>query len=78
MNFHQHGSNNMLLGRPSGMANCETMPATMIIDDDTRQTTIASFWRPTPEELAQLNAGESVVLYVFGAFHPPVAIGVCK
>ncbi len=76
MNFHQHSSNNMLLGKPKDMPTCETLPATMMIDEETTQVTIASFWRPTPEELKLLNDGGSVVLYIFGTFHPPVAIGV--
>ncbi len=75
MNFHQHSSNNMLLGKPPDSKNVETMPATMWVGDD-GSVTVASFWRPEPEELAMLNAGGSVVLYVWGTMHPPVAIGV--
>lgn len=71
MNFHQHSTNNMRLGSPPGMANCDSLPATMMTEPD---VTIASFWRPTPEELATLNRGGSVVLYVFGTAHPPVAL----
>jgi hypothetical protein len=73
--FHQHFSNNMLLGKPPGSKDVETMPATMWIAED-GSVTVASFWRPEPEELAALNAGGSVVLYVAGTVHPPVAIGV--
>ena len=75
MNFHQHSSNNMLLGKPPDSKNVETMPATMWVGED-GGVTVASFWRPEPEELAMLNAGGSVVLYVWGTMHPPVAIGV--
>lgn len=75
MKFHQHSSNNMLLGKPKDSSNVETMPATMWVGDD-GSVTVASFWRPEPEELAMLNAGGSVVLYVLGTMHPPVAIGV--
>lgn len=74
MNFHQHSSNNMLLGKPPGSVNVETMPATMWVGDD-GSVTVASFWRPTTEELSILNDGGSVVLYVSGTMHPPVAIG---
>lgn len=77
MKFHQHSSNNMLLGKPHGSTNVETMPATMWVDETTGQATVASFWRPDAEELKALNAGGSVVLYVFGTVHPPVSIGVC-
>ena len=76
MKFHQHSSNNMLLGKPPGSTNVETMPATMWVDEHGK-TTVASFWRPDAQELAALNAGGSVVLYVDGSVHPPVSIGVC-
>lgn len=38
--------------------------------------TMVSAWSPTPEELARLNAGAMVHLYVCGQVHPPVAINV--
>lgn len=73
MNCHQHASNNMLLGAPKGMKNCISVPATMTTEPE---VIIATFWRPTKEELKTLNAGGSVVLHVWGTAHPPVAIGV--
>lgn len=39
---------------------------------------MASAWEPTPEELAQLNAGGSVRLTVVGTAHPPVRVEVQK
>lgn len=72
MKFQHHDSNNMLLGPPKGMDNCEPLPATMIIEEV--GTRIVSFWRPNEAELAILNAGGCVALHIFGAFHPPVAI----
>lgn len=75
MNFEHHPSNNMILGAPKGTEDwVSKLPATMMVQDD--GTVIASFWKPTPEELAQLNAGQHVVLYVYGTSHPVVAIGV--
>lgn len=38
----------------------------------------ASAWLPTPEELAALNAGASVILFVFSTMHPPVYVGVSE
>lgn len=35
-----------------------------------------SAWTPTPDELARLNAGASVILSVVGTAHPPVMITV--
>lgn len=35
-----------------------------------------SAWKPTPDELAILNAGGQVLLSINSASHPPVALGV--
>lgn len=35
-----------------------------------------SSWEPSPDELARLNAGAPIYLYVLGSSHPPVAIEV--
>ena len=37
---------------------------------------VKSYWRPTPEELAALNAGGLVALSVVGTTMPPVALEV--
>lgn len=37
---------------------------------------MASAWSPTPEELARLNAGAVIHLYVAGQVHPPIAMNV--
>jgi hypothetical protein len=39
---------------------------------------IQSFWKPTPEELALLNANGYVTLFVISNQTPPVYIGVCE
>lgn len=72
MKFHQHSTNNMLLGAPPGMQNCDTVPATMMTEPEPM---IATFWRPTDSELEILKNRGSVVLYVWGTAHPPVALG---
>ena len=35
-----------------------------------------SAWLPTPDELKALNRGAPVYLFVWGASHPPVMVGV--
>lgn len=35
-----------------------------------------SAWLPTPAELAALNAGAPVYLFIYGSGHPPVYVGV--
>ena len=59
----------------NGVLNCDTVPATMIIDED-RSVRVCTFWRPSEEELTKLNQGHSVCLHVVGKFHPPVAVTV--
>lgn len=39
---------------------------------------VASFWQPSPEELAALNAGGLVWLSVLGPAMPPVKLEVLK
>ena len=39
---------------------------------------VTSYWRPSPEELAMLNAGHSVELTVWGVTHPPLYVGVTE
>ncbi len=38
--------------------------------------TFTSYFKPSPEELAALNAGACVELTVHGIVHPPVAVNV--
>lgn len=40
------------------------------------QNVVVSFWRPSEEELRQLNERGCVSLHVWGATFPPVQIGV--
>lgn len=47
------------------------------VSRDTDERSITSAWKPSPEELAQLNAGGSVRLIVWMMPPPPVMIDVC-
>ena len=75
MRVHQHRTSNMILKAPDGMVDCDTVPATLVFDTDVDMR-ICTFWRPTEEELAQLNKGHTICLHVYGRMHPPVAISV--
>lgn len=46
------------------------------VAQDAGLISIASAWRPTPEELVLLNAGGVVVLNVLGRSHPAVSLAV--
>lgn len=74
MNCIHHSTNNMVLGPPPGVENCITIGATMVVEET--QTTIATFWKPTQEELELLMSNGTLCLWVWGAGHPMVAISV--
>lgn len=78
MNPTQHSSNNRVLGAPPGWDQ-QTTPVSALAVTDTRfngTPGVASFWRPSAEELAALNAGGLVMLNVIGTTMPPVCLGV--
>lgn len=74
----QHPSNTRVLGAPAGWDQgqlpCVAMPIT---DTDIMGfQCMMSWWQPTPEELAQLNAGKRIQLCILGREHPPVEVCV--
>lgn len=76
MNPIQHPSNNAVLGAPAGWDQTELPVAALAI---TRTVVdgvpaVVSFWKPTAEDLALLNAGGSVALCVLGQSMPPVSL----
>lgn len=77
MNRHQHPSNNSVLGAPPGVPidECNALPVTRIQYSDGTPA-VASFWKPTPAELALLAQGHAVRLTVLGTTHPPLMLGV--
>lgn len=76
--FTQHPSNNRVLGAPVGWKQqetpCHALPVTAI-DDDGR-TVMCSFWRPTKDEVAAIQNGALVQLWIHSAAHPPVSLTV--
>ena len=42
--------------------------------DDGSIPVVASYWKPTPDELRDLNDGGAVELVVMGMTHPPLSI----
>lgn len=74
----QHPSNNSVLGAPEGW-NQSSLPVGALPITRTEVNgvpAVISYWRPSAEELAQLNAGGAVVLWVIGDTMPPVALEV--
>jgi len=78
MRYIQHPSNNFVLGAPKGWDQkelpCGALPVTRTLVEG--QPAMVSFWKPSPEDLAALNRGEFVALWVYGDGHPVVAVDV--
>lgn len=74
----QHTSNNDVLRPPRGASadECRPLPITRVLYQPSNMPAVVSYWQPTPEQLALLNAGRPVWLSVMGSTHPPMAIGV--
>lgn len=77
MNPIHHPSNNSVLAPPPGMTpeQCAPLPITRVLYSD-QTPAVVSFWQPSAEQLALLNAGKPVWLSILGRTHPPPAIGV--
>jgi hypothetical protein len=78
LNPTEHHSNNAVLGAPAGWDQgatpCSTLSITRLEVDGL--DAMVSFWRPTNEELQQLASGGLVSLWIFGAAHPVISVGV--
>lgn len=74
----QHRSNNGVLGAPAGWDQgelpCNALPITRPHVGDL--PAVVSYWRPDADELAALNAGGAIRLWVVGATMPPVMLDV--
>jgi hypothetical protein len=53
---------------------CQGLPVLDVVTEE--GLFMISAWEPTPEELAALNRGESIKLWVRGTVHPVVALSV--
>lgn len=40
------------------------------------ENVMVSAWLPTPDEVARIQAGQPVYLWIFGTGHPPVSLSV--
>ena len=74
----QHKSNNHVFRAPTGWDHeqnpCSALPVTLT--EWAGLPAVVSFWKPTPDELAILNAGGSVALFITGITMPPVGLAV--
>ena len=78
MRKHQHPSNNAVLGAPAGWDQaelpCGALPVTRTECDGL--PVVVSYWMPSADELAALNAGKPVALWVVGSTVPPISMEV--
>lgn len=78
MRYTQHPSNNHVLGAPPGWDQkelpCGALPVTQLLVEG--KPAMVSFWKPDESDLAALAKGGMVTLWVYGASHPVVAVGV--
>lgn len=73
----QHPSNNDVLRAPPGIQvdECAPLAITRVMYSNGIPC-VRSYWRPTEEERKAIAAGALVAISVWGATHPPIAIGV--
>lgn len=78
MNKAQHPKNNDVLGAPLGVPidECGALPITRVKLDDKGLQGVVSYWRPTDQELAALQAGALVAILIQGSTHAPLYVGV--
>jgi hypothetical protein len=78
MNHTTHPSNTRRIGAPIGWDQSQVPCDALAVTDQVveGEPVMVSFWRPTAEELAQLAAGGTVSLWIYGSQHPVVAMGV--
>lgn len=55
---------------------CDTLPITDAVHNGL--PCVMSFWKPTAEELAHLNANGQLMLQIVGKSMPPVIVGVIE
>lgn len=69
---------NLVIGAPSDMrdGSCNALPVQVYTDEQQNQWA-CSFWKPSEEELKQLNEGGVICLHVRagGRQHPVVSLG---
>lgn len=78
MNPTQHRTSTRVLGAPAGWDQKQVPCGAIALRDGVQDTlrTVTTHWRPTPAELALLNAGGLVAVTVPGTSVPPMRLEV--
>ena len=74
MKVIKHPAADHLLGAPG----CDVLPVQIYRHADGRVAAQVSRWQPTTDEIAAINAGQAIELYIFAPAHPPVQIEVAR
>lgn len=75
MQYIQRPECNMVYNAPAGQED-KVGALHVKVHDMEGWHTLTSFWKPSPEELAVLNAGGVVTLNIHAKAHPIVSMGV--
>ena len=75
MNFVKNKHCNGVLLAPVGSLDVADLPVCNVADPHVGPV-VMSFWKPTPQELAELNANGQVILCISGYTHPAVRVAV--
>lgn len=65
-----------VLGKSQGYLGLPLRDVTVNCSVNGEVPAMETAWEPTPDELARLNAGASVILRIIGNAHPPVMLMV--
>lgn len=80
MNFVKHPACNHVIGAPRDWdqraLSCDALPVNVLPLPEQNCLQLTSYWKPTPDELIELNSGGYVTLGVLGRSHPVVTLGV--
>lgn len=76
MQFHAPNNHNFVYKAPAGTEDQVGDLPVRVAEDPLMGRNITSAWKPSEEELAQLVAGGSVALVVYGNVQPVVYVGV--
>jgi hypothetical protein len=77
MEIVRHPQTNHVFTAPHGQED-DVSALPVVIHQDQFGVGLFSFWKPSEEELAQLNAGHSIQLGIYSDSHPVVSMGVTK
>lgn len=68
-------ASNGVLDKPPGMEECDPLCVWRGVDANQNLPVVVSCWKPTKEELEEINRTGRIWLYIYGYTMQPAAIG---